>query len=304
MTDQSARLGTATLSRLADIVHTGLTEMRGTTSPRLLLELVSARMLLPAASTDGAALLQRLERMERRLSVTSAPVGEDVGVERPAEPGGAGGAPETAKVAAGRRPPAKEVGEAPSGGRRRPAGAEAAPAAVQPPPPPVQPAGAVEPAPPATAAPTPAVGPVDAAAVRRIWPEVLDAAKRRRRTTHALLMNVSVHSVDHGILTLTISSEPLSRILAQEVNTDVVRGAVRDVLGVDWRVQVRVDGGPAVGGADPVAAAVPPPEEDPREDEPSPPSAGGGPPARTDPEEAAISLLESTLGARRVEDRG
>ena len=68
MTDQAARLGTATLSRLADIVHTGLIEMRGTTSPRLLLELVSARMLLPAASTDGAALLQRLERMERRLS--------------------------------------------------------------------------------------------------------------------------------------------------------------------------------------------------------------------------------------------
>ena len=50
MTDQAARLGTATLSRLADIVHTGLVEMRGTTSPRLLLELVSARMLLPRRS--------------------------------------------------------------------------------------------------------------------------------------------------------------------------------------------------------------------------------------------------------------
>ena len=69
-------------------MHTGLIEMRGTTSPRLLLELVSARMLLPAASTDGAALLQRLERMERRLSVSSAPVGEEVGAppERPADP--------------------------------------------------------------------------------------------------------------------------------------------------------------------------------------------------------------------------
>ncbi len=92
MTDQAARLGTATLSRLADIVHTGLIEMRGTTSPRLLLELVSARMLLPAASTDGPALLQRLERMERRLAVSSAPVGEDVGAPpeppaRPARPG-------------------------------------------------------------------------------------------------------------------------------------------------------------------------------------------------------------------------
>jgi DNA polymerase-3 subunit gamma/tau len=236
--------------------------------------------------------------MERRLSVTSAPVGEDVGAQRPAESGDARGAPDGRRTAATRQPPSKDVGEAPSGGRRRPAETPSAGAGQ---PQPVQPAGTAGSAP-VTAAPTPAVGPVDAAAVRRIWPEVLDAAKRRRRTTHALLMNVSVHSVDHGVLTLTIASEPLSRILAQEVNTDVVRGALRDVLGVDWRVQVRVDGGPAVGGADPGPPA-PAPEDDPRDDEPSPPSAGGGAPVRTDPEEAAISLLESTLGARRVEDR-
>ena len=161
--------------------------------------------------------------------------------------------------------------------------------------------------------PTPAVGMVDAAAVRRIWPEVLDAAKRRRRTTHALLMNVSVHSVDGGVLTLTISSEPLSRILAQDINTEVVRGAVRDVLGVDWRVQVRVDGGPPVGGADPGGGppgpsgasgrsgpSGQPPEPDPRDDEPAPPEAGGAT-GRTDPEEAAISLLQSTLGAKRMD---
>ena len=187
----------------------------------------------------------------------------------------------------------------------RPAGAPIAAAEVpagRPAEPPTSAAEAPASAPAAAAQPTPAVGPVNAAALRRIWPEVLDAAKRRRRTTHALLMNVSVHTVDNGVLTLTISSEPLSRILAQDLNTDVVRGAIRDVLGVDWRVQVRVDGGPAVGGADPGTPAAPSSEEDPRDDEPSPPQAGAGPATRTDPEEAAISLLESTLGARRVED--
>ncbi|CAN5420123.1 hypothetical protein BH10ACT8_BH10ACT8_24680 [soil metagenome] len=66
MTDQSRRIGTASLVRFADITHTTLTEMRGTTSPRLMLELLCARMLLPDASSDGAALLQRLERLERR----------------------------------------------------------------------------------------------------------------------------------------------------------------------------------------------------------------------------------------------
>jgi DNA polymerase-3 subunit gamma/tau len=69
MTGQSGRLGPATLSRCADIVHNGLVEMRGTTAPRLLLELITARMLLPGAEDSTGALLQRLERMERRLTL-------------------------------------------------------------------------------------------------------------------------------------------------------------------------------------------------------------------------------------------
>jgi DNA polymerase-3 subunit gamma/tau len=143
------------------------------------------------------------------------------------------------------------------------------------------------------------VGQLDAAAVRRIWPEVLDNVKRRRRTAHALLMNVSVQSVDNGVLTLTISSIPLSRLLAQEANTEVVRSALKDVLGVDWRITVVVDGGLFGGGeADPPPAD--PRDEDPRDDEPSPPTAGAAP-TRVDPEEAAISLLQSTLGAKRMD---
>jgi DNA polymerase-3 subunit gamma/tau len=72
MTAQAARIGAATVSRLADIVHNGLTEMRGTTAPRLLLELMVARMLLPGADDSHGALLHRLERMERRLGAASA----------------------------------------------------------------------------------------------------------------------------------------------------------------------------------------------------------------------------------------
>jgi DNA polymerase-3 subunit gamma/tau len=70
MSAQAGRLGPATLSRCADIVHNGLVEMRGTTAPRLLLELVTARMLLPGAEDSTGALLQRLERMERRLTLS------------------------------------------------------------------------------------------------------------------------------------------------------------------------------------------------------------------------------------------
>jgi DNA polymerase-3 subunit gamma/tau len=111
-------------------------------------------------------------------------------------------------------------------------------------------------------------------------------------------MNVSVHAVENGTLTLTISSVPLSRLLAQDANTEVVRSAVKEVLGVDWRVAVVVDGGGVPTGA---AAAPPPPDDDPRDGEPSPPSAEATGATRVDPEEAAISLLQSTLGAKRME---
>jgi DNA polymerase-3 subunit gamma/tau len=308
MTDQAARLGTATLSRMADIVHTGLIEMRGTTSPRLLLELVSARMLLPSASADGGALLQRLERMERRLSAAGDPV------EAPAAP--ARGAP--AREAAGRQVPEAPARQAPASRApaQAPAQEEAAETSARPPrraaqadePDPPRPARATRPAAgqddaapaepqaPAERVHTP-VGQLDAAAVRRIWPEVLDNVKRRRRTAHALLMNVSVQSVDNGVLTLTISSIPLSRLLAQDANTEVVRSAVKDVLGVDWRINVVVDGGLFGGGE---VSRPDPRDDDPRDDEPSPPTADRGP-ARVDPEEAAISLLQSTLGAKRMD---
>ncbi|MEV0157965.1 DNA polymerase III subunit gamma and tau [Micromonospora sp. NPDC050686] len=109
MAAQAQRLGPAALSRCADIVHNGLVDMRGTTAPRLLLELICARMLLPGTDDTTGGLLQRLERMERRLTLGggeppsaaagSAPVAHPAEV-RPATPAPAAAAaalgPETA----------------------------------------------------------------------------------------------------------------------------------------------------------------------------------------------------------------
>ncbi|MEE2061348.1 DNA polymerase III subunit gamma and tau [Rhodococcus artemisiae] len=65
MRDEASRLGPATLTRYAEIIHAGLGEMRGATAPRLLLEVMCARMLLPSASDAESAVLQRLERLEQ-----------------------------------------------------------------------------------------------------------------------------------------------------------------------------------------------------------------------------------------------
>ena len=70
MRDQAARIGPATLTRYAEVVQAGLGEMRGATAPRLLLEVVCARLLLPSASDAESALLQRVERIETRLAIS------------------------------------------------------------------------------------------------------------------------------------------------------------------------------------------------------------------------------------------
>ncbi|TMR18642.1 DNA polymerase III subunit gamma and tau, partial [Nonomuraea turkmeniaca] len=65
LVQQASSMGPAELTRAAEVFNAGLTEMRGATSPRLLLELMCARVLLPGASHGEEALLARLERLER-----------------------------------------------------------------------------------------------------------------------------------------------------------------------------------------------------------------------------------------------
>src|SRR5215475_1700656 len=72
MADQAGRFGQADLARSAEIISDGLIQMRGTTSPRLLLELMVAHVLLPGANTGEKALATRLERLERRLEGLAA----------------------------------------------------------------------------------------------------------------------------------------------------------------------------------------------------------------------------------------
>ncbi|MFF5472703.1 DNA polymerase III subunit gamma and tau [Streptomyces achromogenes] len=67
MRAQAETFGAAELSRAADLVNEGLTEMRGATSPRLQLELICARVLLPAAYGDERSVMARLDRLERGI---------------------------------------------------------------------------------------------------------------------------------------------------------------------------------------------------------------------------------------------
>jgi DNA polymerase III subunit gamma/tau len=112
MTEQAGRFGQAELTRAAEIVSEGLIQMRGATSPRLLLELMCAQILLPAASSGEKALLARLERLERRLAGT---VTEEPALAAPSSPPPA---PPAAPAEAPSRPsadrPARSPAESPA----------------------------------------------------------------------------------------------------------------------------------------------------------------------------------------------
>ncbi|WP_190015915.1 DNA polymerase III subunit gamma and tau [Streptomyces lucensis] len=108
MQAQASTFGAAELSRAADLVNEGLTEMRGATSPRLQLELICARVLLPAAYGDERSVMARLDRLERGVNFSGGagapamgyvPGPEAHGAGAPVPPVPAGGGPAAARAA-------------------------------------------------------------------------------------------------------------------------------------------------------------------------------------------------------------
>ncbi|MEV8145499.1 DNA polymerase III subunit gamma and tau [Specibacter sp. NPDC078709] len=74
MQTQAAQLGAAELSRAADVTNAAFNEMTGATSPRLHLELLGARLLLPGADSSTRGMATRLDQLERRLNYSGTPV--------------------------------------------------------------------------------------------------------------------------------------------------------------------------------------------------------------------------------------
>jgi DNA polymerase-3 subunit gamma/tau len=315
MHDQAARLGPATLARYAEVVHAGLGEMRGATAPRLLLEVVCARLLLPSAADTEAALLQRIERIEGRLdmSIPAGPVrtGAAPSDGAPATaPAPAPAAAATAKQFTRRSSRAAEPAPQPeSAPRPAPAPVSAAPAAPAPAPAPApSPEPAPAPQPPAPAVPTPAAVPTpgepDVAAVRAMWTTVRDKVRQRSRSTEAMLAGATVRTIDGNTLVLTHETASLARRLSEPRNTDVITEALKDALGVNWRVRCDA-GGPAPESSASAAPAPADVESARRADEDAmlaeaAVDAGSDAPPRRDPEEVALELLQNELGARRI----
>lgn len=260
MQTQAGQLGAATLTRFAEIVHTGLAEMRGATAPRLLLELLCARMLLPTVSDNEGAVLQRVERVERRMTIASpadgaepepeaaAPSGKRV-FTRPTERAKPAESEESPQ-----RPPerAREKSGPPQesppqeSAAPEPPREDFAPRREEPTPPadaPAAPAPAQEPSVPEAAAPEPARTGYEAADIRRVWTQLLQAVAERNRPTQALLLNAKVQELRDNTLVLSMPTSGLTRQFAQQHRIEFVRDALRSLLGDgEWDVRCVEEG--------------------------------------------------------------
>ncbi|MBI3430372.1 MAG: DNA polymerase III subunit gamma and tau [Actinobacteria bacterium] len=226
MNAQAQRIGSAGLSRAADIAAEGLTQMRGATAPRLMLELICGRMLLPLGDNSDRGLLVRVERLERAENLapmsSSAPKVEASRAETPKV--------EASKVSL----KSEDEGETKK---------------VLP----VSPSPSDEKKPTATS--TKPTASVDVAALRRLWPDVIEDVKKRRRLTWSLLTtSAQVLALDDEIITIAIVNAGARDSFIRSASDEILRQSFIDVVGVDRKIEVVVD--PSIDPNTPQARAV------------------------------------------------
>ena len=216
MRNQANRIGSANLSRAADIAAEGLTQMRGATSPRLMLELICGRILLPIGDSSGSGMLSRIERLERaeNLAPMSSVRSSEAHTVEPKETTGSthGTSDVSHSKAEETKPAIKAKDSVPAA---EPAANHSSPVAH---------------------------GAFDIAALRRAWPDVIEDVKKRRRLTWSLLSaSAQVLAVDDKAITIGIVNAGARDSFVRSESGEILRKAFIDVVGIDLAIECVVD---------------------------------------------------------------
>jgi DNA polymerase-3 subunit gamma/tau len=213
MRTQSTNIGAANLSRCADIASEGLTQMRGATAPRLILELICGRMLLPGGDNSEAGLLSRIERLERVENIATSPT--------PATP------PPVAAPAKAAKTSKETVG----GGDSKEAFPEAPSQTVS-----VKSEKVPE---------SPKIASskqIDISGLRRLWPDVIENVKKRRRLTWSLLSaSAQIVAIDEKLITIGIVNAGARDSFVRSESDEILRQAFIEIVGIDRKIEVVVD---------------------------------------------------------------
>ncbi len=270
---QAMSFGMAELTHAAGAVANALTEMSGATSPKLQLELMCAKVLVPASDKTEVGSLARIERLERRMGV--APAAEQV----------------SAPVAA----------SAPSVASTKTA--PAAPRAET-----TQPANAAV----ATPVAKPVAGSVPAVtkqALMNAWPEIIGQVKKESRAAWMVAFTLTVMDLTDDVLTLKfLSQKDLDSFKADSRSTDALRKAIFAVLGIQVKFRPHIEEGAEVASvteqAEPATTVIPVVEEKQEMEEVAEPKAA--PTSRNsmvnEDTRYGESLLREVLGAEPIQD--
>jgi DNA polymerase-3 subunit gamma/tau len=219
---QAKNIGQASLSRAADIAAEGLTQMRGATAPRLILELICGRILLPIGDASESGLLARIERLERVGNIAQGPDPVPAKKVDPADYVSPATAEAKREVPVAAKPAEKAAVKEVAGVE---VVSEASSSTKQ----------ASEPV-------KPKVDTIDVAGLRRLWPDVIENVKKRRRLTWSLLSaSAQILGVDDKNITIGIVNAGARDSFVRSESDEILRQAFIEVVGLDRRIEVTVD---------------------------------------------------------------
>lgn len=213
MVQQAYKFGLAELTHATNTIAESLSEMTGATSPKIHLELMCAKMLVPSADRSEIGSLARIERLERRIGMATEADNSPVSVSA--------------------APPAVRVAPAPL------ATPVAAPAPNQVAAPPAAPAEAPSPAP--TTTTIPVIAELDLAQIQSQWPAVLKALADISRPSWALAQSIKASAFEENILSLEFETANDSETFKKAAGAPGhLRQAIQDVLGVNPQFRATV----------------------------------------------------------------
>ncbi|HET9724425.1 MAG TPA: DNA polymerase III subunit gamma/tau [Actinomycetota bacterium] len=285
---QAAKLSEAELARIISLLLDAQTDMRWTTSPRLSLELALVRATMPETDANPAALISRLERLERISGIEVSGGGAVAPGLYPRPGAGTGETASATTVPDGDSgsPSATAPEPAPSSGRtekpkpRRAAKTEPEPSEATP-----SAAASTGQAPsgPASTPSQPVVGAgtsaVDVAMIRGNWQGLISELRSQGKAVLPSFLEIATPaSFDGETLELVFPPDRKFGVAKVEEREGELRDALVALFGVSPKIRCVV--------REPVAGVVEIPEEDPPLSE-----------------EEALARLTAELGAKPAEQR-
>ena len=275
---QSVHFGAAELTHSANVVNLALNSMSGATSPKLHLELMIGRVLVPAADASEVGSLSRIERLERRIGI-----------------GGAEAAPATSAPVAAAPAPAAPATKPAATPEQKPAPLAEKPAPVA-----------------AAPAAKPALGQLTTAQVKDSWNAVLNRVEKKSKSAWVIAYTLQVVDFTDDVLTLRfVSQHDLETFKGSGTAPDALRSAIEEELGIKVKFKPYVPAGEPAAATVPIPVVEPPvaeekaPAVDPKI-EPAHPAETAKPPRSRkvdipDDERFGESLIRDILGGEPVD---